>query len=126
MVDPDLTIAKYAELFVAMFDGFVGTINRAMAHPDLVREFDKGFDVVINYETMGGPEDLGIYLAEKFKAPLVYFSTAQGPTSRLSHFIGQPFHPAYMFQPGVVTLDELSFLEKVVNSLMVLFNEGLR
>ncbi len=126
LLDPDVTLYEYFVLCVSMFDGLLGSINKAMKHPDLHSQLDLGFDAVINYNTLGGPEDMVNYLAEKVNAPLVYFATAHGPTSRLSYLIGQPFHPAYMLQPGVVTLDQLSFIDRVINTLTIMFNEAFR
>ncbi len=122
-----MTSFEYAKYFLTIFDGLISVIDNALGHPDLVTQLDKGFDAVIIMNTIGGPEIMASYLAEKTNAALIYYSTAQGPGSRISHFVGQPFHPAYMVQTGVVNFESMSsFYDRALNTLVTIFNEAIR
>ncbi len=126
-MDPNLTLYQYSIYFISIFDGLTSVLHKALGHPDLRIQLEKGFDVVISYNTLGGPEIINNYLAERTNASLVYYATAQGPSSRLSQFIGQPYNPAYMIQTGVVTFENLSsFFDRVMNTFVTIFNEAMR
>ncbi len=117
-LDPSRSNYGRFKTTLQMYEIILDCVDKAAIKPELASHLDQGFDVVINFNTLAGPEVVGRYLAQRSNASLVLYATAQGPTTRVSNLIGQPFHPAYMNQPGALSLERLTFADRVINTVV--------
>ncbi len=115
MLDLDLSELELNRALTGLYSISIVASDIAIASPDLKEQLERGFDAVIVFK-VGNPEVMSHFLATKAEAPLIYYSTAQGPSSAISSYVGQPYNPSYINQPGIVFHDRLSFFERLLNA----------
>ena len=92
--------------------------ENAFKHPimqNFLKNPDTKFDIVIVQPLFAG--EAGYYLGHRFKAPLATYITAQSHIPQISHAVGQPYNPSYMNFPMLTAIGEMTFLERVLNTI---------
>ncbi len=126
MVDLSMSESDISRTMLGLYDAVILASDIAMASPDLKEQLERGFDAVIVFKA-GTTEIMSFFLAQKANAPLIYYSTAQGPSSAVSKYVGQPYNPSYIKQPGVVShVGQLSFFERFLNAFSTLIIDSLQ
>ena len=89
--------------------------DRALGNPDLklLLMAGKKFDIVIVSAFLAN--EGGYYLAKKFDASLVLYSTGQVSIPWLDAAMGQPHNPSYMPVALLDSSTEMSFIERLKN-----------
>ena len=98
--------------------------ENAFKHPTMqeyLKNPDTKFDIVIVQPLFAG--EAGYYLGHRFKAPLATYITAQSQIPQISHSVGQPYNPSYMNFPMLTAIGEMTFFERVLNTIASFFFE---
>ncbi len=111
------SLMEKKELGENLVRGAVLSNKKALENSLLRKEIEEGFDVVIVYTTL--PNDVGVYLANRMGAQLVLYCSGQGPNPFVQWAVGQPFNPAYQTFNGYVSNRNLSFFQRVFNTLAI-------
>ncbi len=104
--------------------GALETNDNALGSPELRRELEKSFDVVLVSPFIAS--EAGYHLAYRSGASLVSYFTGQVSISFLDWSLGQPHNPAYL--PFALTdwQPPLSFPKRVANTIGTLALEAVR
>ena len=86
-------------------------------------EKGKKFDVVV--VGIFGSE-AGYYLATKFDAPIVLYSTGQASIPWLDNAMGQPHNPSFMPLALLEYGNEMTFFERLKNSIVTTIMHNMR
>ena len=88
--------------------------DRALGHEDIKQYLKQGkkFDVVLVSAFLAS--EGGYYLADKFDASLVIYSTGQVSLPWADSALGQPHNPSYTPNPLLESGTEMSFRERLI------------
>ena len=89
--------------------------DKALSHQDVQQYLKQGkkFDVVVVSAFLAS--EGGYYLAKKFDASLVIYSTGQVSLPWVSSALGQPHNPSYMPNPLLESSEEMTFKDRLVS-----------
>lgn len=100
----------------------------ALTHPEmkkLLAKADTKFDVILVSVFLGN--EAGYYLAHRWNASLVLYSTAQSGLPWVDTAMGQPHNPSYTPLPLTPYSTDMTFLQRVVNTVTTfVFEHALR
>ena len=108
----------------SIFEDCVKTCGEAFEHPTMKKLLDDPntrFDIVIAVYIFG--HEAGYYLAERFRAQLVLYFTAQLAIPTIDHALGIPHHPALLPFGPTHFPHRMNFWQRTINFLALNYAE---